>query len=89
MTEEAREFLREEMRGDYEEMIAHQEREIKQLEWALAEAEELIGELEKRLPKTAKVKRAKGYSFCSECETNLGDPMFKNYCPRCGARLEQ
>lgn len=89
MTEEAREFLRDEMRGDYEEMIAHQERELKALQWQLEEADELIAELVSKLPKTAKVKRAKGYSFCGECETNLGDPMFKNYCPRCGARLEQ
>lgn len=49
MTEEASEFLREQMRGDCMAMIEHQEREIADLREQLAEKQELIEELEAQI----------------------------------------
>ena len=49
MTEEASEFLREQMRGDCMAMIEHQEREIADLREQLAEKQELIEELDAQI----------------------------------------
>lgn len=49
MTEEASEFLREQMRGDCMAMIEYQEREIADLREQLAEKQELIEELDAQI----------------------------------------
>ena len=49
MTDEASEFLRDEMRGDCMAMIEHQEREIADLREQLAEKQELIEELDAQI----------------------------------------
>ena len=49
MTDEASEFLRDEMRGDCMAMIEHQEREIADLREQLAEKQELIDELDAQI----------------------------------------
>lgn len=57
MTEEASEFLREQMRGDCMAMIEHQEREIADLREQLAEKQEWIEEQEAQISEIQRDRR--------------------------------
>lgn len=57
MTEEASEFLRDEMRGDCMAMIEHQEREIADLREQLAEKQERIEELDAQISEIQRDRR--------------------------------
>lgn len=102
MTDEASEFLRDEMRGDCMAMIEHQEREIADLREQLAEKQERIEELDAQISeihrakleaekaqKTCKVEKSSdGYGWRCECG-NFFPPSVPphRFCPNCGRRV--